>query len=945
MSIYSCSNPHRVIPGLALCAFIATGCTANSEPLSSATQLSALAENGGAVPTTRVADAPASSVFVLQDLEKIKGWVGEYSVRFQYTAPTEDGAPETFDQQFSGPVVLLPCSGPQGESIALTHSGDWGFVQPGLTPYSDPGCTAKTDFVGYWYSTVRMFRQVEGVAPPTFGGGEKNCTRQIREVTMNRFPLRLEFNATAKTYRLEFKAHQRELTFNDVTLCPDGGRYGLPALNKWLNWAGGVKLPDDFPLPQGELRLVVDQPLNLKNKRGVDVTGRQTLSLQPQGLFVLVVTDQGEYRLGPDGRMPKVQARARVVGPDPDAPQSETFEWSYALHFNAAQMMTRAALPDVDQQWPAVTGPALDFPLDFGDMKQEGFLTVTASAVVDGVTLTGRAVALILDHERAKQDRLPDIVLVSPTPENLSTPVDWGPSRPATPVPPAPAYTGFAAVNILANDQLFKPGPNLANLPQNLTVGSGGGYGPCIGSEQPTAYVDDSLFAVCSYPAATPFRLELRGPDGNVHVTESVAPGGLYEGASDCYDPQHLLRPGAHEAAIVIGGARVAAHRFISVFAPRPNEPRVFAGLGQRLASGGCAGEINLSQPATIFFTGFQPNEAITVTVYADEAFSDFLSRVTSWSAMAGADGNLAQVLEAPSGSAGHLVIVVDNAASLAKRTAASQAVAFEFEYYKWVAAWQRIVITEGSAVEPPPVASPLPQPTSSKLPRLSPLVAVPAGSFRMGSEPGADPFAERIEQPAHEVTLSAYWMEIYEVSNAQYQACVQAGACTPPQRNGSRTRPDYYTNPTYASYPVINVAHAQAAAYCEWGGGRLPTEAEWERAARGVEGRTYPWGNEPLRTLIRDLFPSSADAPTPDGIYALGGNVWEWVSDWFAADYYARSPKQDPTGPEMGAERVVRGGSYASESQFQRAANRWSRNPERGYDSVGFRCVTTSVP
>jgi formylglycine-generating enzyme required for sulfatase activity len=196
--------------------------------------------------------------------------------------------------------------------------------------------------------------------------------------------------------------------------------------------------------------------------------------------------------------------------------------------------------------------------------------------------------------------------------------------------------------------------------------------------------------------------------------------------------------------------------------------------------------------------------------------------------------------------------------------------------------------------------------------------------------------------------------MERFEVSNARYALCVTRRGCSEPVNVTSRTRGDYYTNPGYAEFPVINVTWDQARRFCEWAGGRLPTEAEWEYAARFNDGRRFPWGNE--EDLGRGNFQRGEGSDTERidsylgtatalGVINLSGNVWEWVADWYGETYYKDSPLQDPTGPISGTERGLRGGAFATDLQFVRAANRFSRDPSRGYTNVGFRCVTTAPP
>ncbi|MBI5942822.1 MAG: SUMF1/EgtB/PvdO family nonheme iron enzyme [Chloroflexi bacterium] len=222
----------------------------------------------------------------------------------------------------------------------------------------------------------------------------------------------------------------------------------------------------------------------------------------------------------------------------------------------------------------------------------------------------------------------------------------------------------------------------------------------------------------------------------------------------------------------------------------------------------------------------------------------------------------------------------------------------------------------------------------------------VPAGEFTMGSDIKAD------EQPIHAVTLDAYWIDQTEVTNSMYAQCVKANVCRPPRKATSNTREIYFYNPAFANYPVISVSWNDANEYCSWAGRRLPTEAEWEKAARGTDGRAYPWGNvEPFSNFLNLEIPDTAEVGAyPDGasvygIMDMSGNVWEWVADWYAEDYYQSSPASNPLGPESGELRVLRGGSWYSLDHNVRTSQRYMNGPRFNLPSIGFRCAESFVP
>ena len=234
-------------------------------------------------------------------------------------------------------------------------------------------------------------------------------------------------------------------------------------------------------------------------------------------------------------------------------------------------------------------------------------------------------------------------------------------------------------------------------------------------------------------------------------------------------------------------------------------------------------------------------------------------------------------------------------------------------------------------------------------------MALVPTGPFEMGSEDGGNN-----QKPVHSVTLDNFYLDQYEVTNARYAECDDAGVCDPPSNNKSYTRESYYENPEFAEYPVIYVSWHDAQAYCRWRDARLPTEAEWEKAARGgLEGELYPWGNEFdgnrtnfcdsncefewANTDFDDGYAETAPVGSypagmsPYRVYDLAGNVWEWTADWY--DLY---PGGDPTASDNFGEtfRVLRGGSWTDDSHNLRVANRYNLDPGSAYYDIGFRCA-----
>ena len=244
-------------------------------------------------------------------------------------------------------------------------------------------------------------------------------------------------------------------------------------------------------------------------------------------------------------------------------------------------------------------------------------------------------------------------------------------------------------------------------------------------------------------------------------------------------------------------------------------------------------------------------------------------------------------------------------------------------------------------------------------------MVFIPAGEFEMGTSPEErDQLLKEnvdwkfrdftLEQPKHTVYLDAFWIDQTEVTNGQYALCVADGACEEPHLFSSNTRPSYYENPEFEDFPVTYVDWIRASAYCAWAGRRLPTEAEWEKAARGTDSRTFPWGEGTdtslanyggertgnLDTVAVGSFPSGA---SPYGVLDMAGNVWEWVFDVFDNRYYFDSPLENPQGPPMGTFHGIRGGSWDGTTNAIRAAIRYRyRETYVDFPSGGFRCAAS---
>lgn len=242
----------------------------------------------------------------------------------------------------------------------------------------------------------------------------------------------------------------------------------------------------------------------------------------------------------------------------------------------------------------------------------------------------------------------------------------------------------------------------------------------------------------------------------------------------------------------------------------------------------------------------------------------------------------------------------------------------------------------------------------------------IPEGTFRMGALPDFER-AEPDESPLHEPRISAFWMDETEVTWSMYEDCVEGGPCRPLEAQPPVMGGDY---------PVVGVTWFEASTYCAWVGRRLPTESEWEKAARGRDARRYPWGwvgaVESNRQIRLNFCDASCELPfhstefddgwaetapvgsfpagvSPYGLFDMAGNAWEWTADWYAPEAYQQAAADDPTGPKEGQRRVIRGGAW-TEPLFHgsvpgsRTTNRFWNEPDRPRPDLGFRCALSAA-
>jgi len=238
--------------------------------------------------------------------------------------------------------------------------------------------------------------------------------------------------------------------------------------------------------------------------------------------------------------------------------------------------------------------------------------------------------------------------------------------------------------------------------------------------------------------------------------------------------------------------------------------------------------------------------------------------------------------------------------------------------------------------------------------PPAADMISIPAGTFSMGTD---DASTNQDEKPLHSIYVSAFSIDRFEVTNAEYHRFIVATGHRPPHVDAPWAEPYNWIGNDFPAgkglNPVVLVSWHDATAFAAWAGKRLPTEAEWEKAARaGLTGRAFPYGDtlelnqaNYFKSYLRSkqLLPVGSFKPNAFGLYDMAGNVWEWCQDWYSPGYYRSSTTENPSGPLNGENKVFRGGSWKNDKQFLRCAQRGKNNPDYKSPMIGFRCVRSA--
>lgn len=524
-------------------------------------------------------------------------------------------------------------------------------------------------------------------------------------------------------------------------------------------------------------------------------------------------------------------------------------------------------------------------------------------------------------------------------------PPTLGPTPDITP----PAFEGFNRVEILPNNFFIAYQPPPGNVYDSLSItGSGGGEEEKC-STTPLVRISPKsisygiggpgVLEICHFPLWEDVTITLTQPSGKI-VTTSIYND--YKETQFCLPGTSVLEPGKYKLeATALGWAKAELNFTIKP----PKDIQVYFPKNYVFVSGGslfCAGGFNSDEPTAIYFRGLRANETRQMLLYRGGGF-DELTYTTTWTITADENGNFVAYIVKP-------MLDMNTSASWYRMIEFDPNLDFEHSSSITSRGGLEFGIINSQFPTPTPSGANTPTPPEAKW------VKIPHGSFLMGASP-SDINAEVVEKPRNFLVLNEYWIQKTEVTNANYAECVKANKCTPPQQTISKTRATYYGNPKYNNYPVIFVNHAQAQQYCKWVDGRLPTEAEWEKAARSIypSNEIYPWSttvrnpNEDVANfgnIWNDTLPVGSHNIRPgfftDEIKDMAGNVWEWVEDWY--DVY---PGGDPQADKSFGEkfRVIRGGSFASAPEFLRLSNRFHKDPNEASDTVGFRCVRDTAP
>lgn len=518
------------------------------------------------------------------------------------------------------------------------------------------------------------------------------------------------------------------------------------------------------------------------------------------------------------------------------------------------------------------------------------------------------------------------------------------PTLEPTPDIEPPTFEGFNRVEILPNNFFIAYQPPPGNIFESFAIGgSGGGEEKQCSSTplirlapKPPDTEKDRIggpgaLELCHFPLGEDVEIKITNPSGDVFTFTII---NNYKITRFCLPGASILQNGEYR----LEASSLWANAALNFTLQKPEKmtvyfPETFAEGNDDFAR--CVGGINTGSSSAIYFRGLESNKSIQLLLYYED--QGYLLYKTTWEITPDNNGNVVEYIENPQIDSYQYSFSVNVYNPNSNDDTGLGDGRFSF------------IATNSSLPTPTPFSQPFP--TEVLQPEW---IQISAGSFLMGASPN-DPMAEPTEKPQHYVSPKEYWIQDIEVTNANYSTCVESGKCTPPQSNRSKTRTEYYGNPKYANFPVIYVTYEQAEQYCSAINGRLPTEAEWEKAARAFfpKNEIYPWqlgAGQPNEDIANfgniwhdtlwvtwGYYDGYGDHPRN-----MAGNVWEWVEDWYFA-YPGTDLKADQNYGEKF--RVIRGGSFASGAKFLRISNRFYKDPNEASDSVGFRCVRDTAP